>query len=88
MSVQSITIANVTAGTSTNHAMRSLVYRGGTSTETAVLGTIASSGFINVVSTITLTQGDALAVLQGSDATLVTQAGAELIIDPGANVTV
>jgi len=87
MLVKSITMAVVTAGTSTTHAMRSLVYRGGTSTDTAVLTTLGSSGFVNVVSTITMTQGDSLAILQGSDATMVSQAGAELVILPGADIT-
>ena len=85
--VKSITMAVVTAGTSTTHIMRSLVYRGGTSTDTAIITTLGSSGFANVVSTITMTQGDSLAILQGSDATMVSQAGAELKIIPGSNVT-
>ena len=85
--VKSITMAVVTAGTSTTHIMRSLLYRGGTSTDTAILTTLGSSGFANVVSTLTMTQGDSLAILQGSDATMVSQAGAELAIIPGSNVT-
>ena len=85
--VKSITMAVVTAGTSTTHIMRSLLYRGGTSTDTAILATLGSSGFANVVSTLTMTQGDSLAILQGSDATMVSQAGAELAIIPGSNVT-
>ena len=85
--VKSITVAVVTAGTSTTHIVRSLAYRGGTSTDTAIITTMGSSGFANVVSTLTLTQGDSLALLLGSDATQVMQAGAELVIIPGANVT-
>ena len=88
MLVKSITVASVTAGTSTTHIIRSLVYRGGTATNTAIITTLGSSGFANVVSTLTLTQGDGLALLQGSDATQVSQGGAELQIIPGANVTV
>lgn len=85
--VKSVTVAVVTAGTSTSHVLRSLVYQGGTGTSTAVLGTLVSSGFFNATTTLTLTQGDSLAVLTGSDATEVYQAGAELAIIPGANVT-
>ena len=86
--VKSITIAVVTAGTSTaNHIMSALVYRGGTGTETQALATMGSSGFVNVVSTLTLTQGDTLAVRGGTDATMVWQAGAEMKILPGALVT-
>lgn len=85
--VKSLTAAIVTAGTSTTHIIRSLVYRGGTSTDTAVLATMGSSGFVNVVSTLTLTQGDSLSLLLGSDATQVVQGGAEVVYIPGANVT-
>lgn len=87
--VKSITIAVVTAGTSTaNHVMSALVYRGGTATDTQALATMGSSGFVNVTSTLTLTQGDTLAVRGGTDATMVWQAGAEMVIVPGATVTV
>lgn len=87
MLVKSITAAIVTAGTSTTHVIRSLVYRGGTSTDTAAIATMGSSGFVNVVSTLTLTQGDSLSLLLSSDATQVVQGGAELVIVPGGNVT-
>ena len=88
MLVKSITVAKVTAGTSTTFIERSLVVRaGGTSTETAVLTTLGSTGYANVTSTLTLTQGDGLAVLTGSDATEVVAASAELLIQPGGNVT-
>lgn len=85
--VKSITVQVVTTGTSTTHIQRSLVVRGGTSTDTAVLTTLGSSGFANVTTTLTLTQGDSLGVLTGSDATEIVAAGAELLIVPGANVT-
>lgn len=92
MLVKSISSFVVTSGTSTTHVMRSVVFRnGGTSTETSVLYTLGSgalsTGVATVqISTLTLTQGDALAVLQGTDATMVSEHTAELVILPGANV--
>lgn len=88
--IKSVTAAVVTAGTSTSHVVRLLIYRGGTSTATGILGTLVSSGFFNALATGafgTMTQGDSMAVLLSSDATQVVQAGAELVIAPGANVT-
>lgn len=88
MLVKSITAAVVTAGTSTNHPVRALVYRGGTSTETSLVGTLGTSGYFNATTTLTLSKGDSLGILLSADATQVVQAGAELAISPGASVTV
>ena len=90
--VKSMSSIAVTSGTSTTHIMRSIVLRnGGTSTETAVLYTLGSAalstGVGYVATTLTLFQGDAVAVLGGSDATMVAEHSLEMLILPGANVT-
>lgn len=87
MLVKSLTVAIVTAGTSTTHIVRYLAYLGGTSTTTTIFATLSSAGFANATTTLTMTQGDSLAILLGSDATQVVQGGAELVIAPGSNVT-
>lgn len=91
--VKSISTVTTTSGTSTTHIMRSLVFRnGGTSTETNVLFTLGSASLSTgvgyaAISTLTLSQGDILTVLQGSDATMVSASTAELVILPGAGVS-
>jgi len=94
MALKSIQCGVITSGTSTTHIQRLLIYRnGGTSTETTVMMTLGSAALATAVgnyaatSTQTLAQGDMVAVLQGTDATIVAAATLELVITPGANVT-
>jgi hypothetical protein len=94
MAIKSVQVITTTSGTSTTHVQRLLIYRGGgTSTETTVLMTLGSAalgtsvGNFAATSTMTLAQGDSVALLQGTDATIVAQASLELVITPGANVT-
>ena len=91
MEIKSISSFVVTSGTSTTHIQRALIYRnGGTSTETTVLFTLGSGALstaaanFSATSTMTLGVGDAVAGLQGSDATMVSSFALELIIRPGA----
>lgn len=92
MLVKSISSQVITSGTSTTHVMRSVVFRnGGTSTETSVLYTLGSAALSTgygsaQVSTLTLTAGDAVAVMGGTDATMVSEHTLEVVILPGANV--
>ena len=95
MAIKSVSSAVVTSGTSTTHIQRLLIYRnGGTSTETTVLFTLGSgalsTGVANfaATSTMTLAANDMVAGLQGSDATMVSAFSLELVIQPGADVTV
>jgi hypothetical protein len=94
MAIKSISSVVITSGTSTTHIQRALIFRnGGTSTETTVLFTLGSgalsTGVANfaATSTMTLAAGDIVAGLQGSDATMVSAFSLELVIQPGANVT-
>jgi len=95
MAIKSVSVITTVSGTSTTHIQRLLLYRGGgTSTETTVLMTLGSAslgtavGNFAATSTMTLAQGDSVSLLQGTDATIVAQASLELVIQPGANVTV
>lgn len=95
MAIKSISVMARTSGTSTTHIMRSLIYRnGGTSTETTALFTLGSAGLSTGVgnfaatSTMTLGVGDAVAILGGTDATMVAEGSLELVIQPGSDVTV
>lgn len=92
MQIASIASIVVTSGTSTTHVMRSVVLRnGGTSTDTAVLYTLGSgalsTGRGHAQTTLTLTAGDAVAVLQGTDATMVSEHTIEYRVLPGADVS-
>lgn len=95
MAIKSVSSAVITTGTSTTHIQRLLIYRnGGTSTETTALFTLGSAGLSTGVgnfaatSTMTLGSGDIVAGLQGSDSQMVSAFTLELVITPGANVTV
>jgi hypothetical protein len=62
---------------------------GTTTTSLAVIGTWTAGQFHtqNWVGTYTFTQGDALALTKGTDATVQLAVGAEIYLVPGANVT-
>jgi hypothetical protein len=94
MVIKSVSSSVITSGTSTTHVQRLLIFRnGGTSTETSVLFTLGSAslstgvGNAAATSTMTLAQGDIVAGLQGTDATMVSAFSLEIVILPGANVT-
>jgi hypothetical protein len=88
MLVKSITAQIITSGTSTTHAMYARVYAAtGTAISTSAVMTQGSSGHTQATTTLTMTKGETLALLLGTDATEVVAASAEMVILPGADVT-
>jgi hypothetical protein len=87
--IKSVTARVITSGTSTTHAVFARIYAAtGTAISTAALMTLGSSGHVQATTTLTLTKGETLALVLGTDATEVIAAMAEMAILPGADVTV
>ena len=85
--LKSVTIKAVTAGTVAD--IKSLIINSGSSTSTTALTTLTavSGAGTNVLTTNTLSAGDAVWVVKGTDATEVDAVTFEMVIVPGASVT-
>lgn len=86
--IKSVTVKPTTAGTSNDTVTAFKL--SGTTTTTQVLTTYGSAvaTHTNVVSTLTLALGDSLSIVKGTDATGVMSVGVEMVLVPGADVTV
>lgn len=87
--IKAINYDTVTQGTGAASDVKSLfISRQGTATTTQIFGTTTAATYrLNVVSTLTMNQGDFAWVAKGTDATEVGCASLEYTIVPGASVT-
>ena len=88
MIVKSYTLGAQVAGTSATDVVTAFKISG-TATTTHALATYAGTqvGGTNVLGTFTLAQGDILAVVKGTDATLDLGCSVECVVIPGSNIT-
>lgn len=89
LQLKAVNYDTVTNGTGAATDVKSLfISRSGTATTTQILGTTTAAAYqLNVVSTLTMGQGDFAWVAKGTDATEVGCATLEYTIVPGASVT-
>jgi hypothetical protein len=89
LQLKAVNYDTVTNGTGAATDVKSLfISRAGTATTTQILGTTTAAAYqLNVVTTLTMGQGDFAWVAKGTDATEVGCATLEYTIVPGASVT-